>query len=124
MNQRIYPSWEQIKQLKNPLTEGEIHLLKFLDDNLPTDPNWTESQKLSEYQGWLIFAQPFLNGSRPDVIIFNPYVGIVIYEVKDWKLAHYKWKKDYEGYTSLFVSDSRGSYPIKNPINQSRKIMA
>lgn len=118
MNQRIYPSWEQIKQLKNPLTEGEIHLLKFFDDNLPTDPNWTESQKLSEYQGWLIFAQPFLNGSRPDVIIFNPYVGIVIYEVKDWKLAHYEWKKDYEGYTSLFVSDSKGSYPIKNPINQ------
>ena len=45
MNQRIYPSWDQIKQLKNPLTEGEIHLLKFLDYNLPTDPNWTESQK-------------------------------------------------------------------------------
>jgi len=117
MSNRIYPSWEQIKQLKNPFTEGEMYLLKFLDSNLPTDPNWTDQQKLSEYQGWLIFAQPFLNGSRPDVIIFNPYVGIVIYEVKDWKIEHYKWKK-VDNYNRLFVSDSKGSYRIKNPINQ------
>ena len=117
MKQRIYPSWEQIKQLKNPLTEGERHLLEFLDKNLPIDSSWNESQKLSEYNGWLIFAQPFLNGSRPDVVIFNPNVGIVIYEVKDWNRSHYEWKRD-EGYSRLFVSDSKGSYPVKNPIDQ------
>lgn len=118
MTQRIYPSWEQIEKLKNPLTEGELHLLKYLDRNLPADRNWTKDKKLIEYRGWLIFAQPFLNGSRPDVIIFNPFVGIVIYEVKDWKLFHYEWKKDHDGYTSLFVSDSKGSYPVKSPIDQ------
>jgi len=45
MTQRIYPSWEQIEQLKNPLTEGELHLLKYLDNNLPADRNWTKDKK-------------------------------------------------------------------------------
>ncbi|MFH1008244.1 MAG: NERD domain-containing protein [Candidatus Latescibacterota bacterium] len=92
--------------------------MKYLDDNLPRDHNWTKQQKLTDYNGWLIFSQPFLNGSRPDIIIFNPNVGIVIYEVKDWKLENYMWEKDDEGKETLFVHDTGGRYPIKNPIHQ------
>ena len=34
---RVIPSWEQIEQFKQPLTEDERYLLKFLDDNLKKD---------------------------------------------------------------------------------------
>ncbi len=115
---RLHPNWEQLNQLNNPLTEGERALIKYLDDNLPKDTTWNNKKKLNEYKGWLIFAQPFLNGSRPDIIIYHPFVGIVIYEVKDWQLNNYKWGKDEYNRTVLSVSDSRGSYFVKSPIKQ------
>lgn len=118
MTNRIYPTWEQINHWNNPLTEGERALLTYFDAHLPTDNSWTDTQHLKEYKGWLIFAQPFLNGSRPDVVIYNPYVGIVIYEVKDWRLENYSWGKDVDGRTTLFVTDGRGKYPVKSPIKQ------
>ncbi|MDW7690436.1 AAA family ATPase [Flammeovirgaceae bacterium SG7u.111] len=85
MESRIFPNWGELNELNNPLTEGEKTLLTYLDKYLPVDRRWTKDQPLTDYDGWLIFAQPFLNGTRPDIIIFNPFVGIVIYEVKDWK---------------------------------------
>ncbi len=115
---RLYPNWEQLNQMNNPLTEGEKSLIKYLDDNLPQDQTWNASKPLSDYKGWLIFAQPFLNGTRPDVIIYHPYVGIVIYEVKDWRLENYSWDKDADNRTTLYVSDQRGSYPVKSPVKQ------
>ena len=117
MANRIFPNWQTITQLPNPLTRGEKFLLEYLDKYLP--------------QEWMIFAQPYLNGVRPDVIIFRPNVGVVIYEVKDWKLNSYEWDDDnfdydFEGIESdeqkkrkgLFVKDRFGKYPIKNPIRQ------
>lgn len=118
MVSRIYPNWEELNNLNNPLTEGEKELLKFLDTFLPRDANWTIDKKLTEYKGWLIFAQPFLNGSRPDIVIYHPYVGLVIYEVKDWKIENYHWSKNSDGFTTLFVRDSQGEYPIKSPVKQ------
>lgn len=118
---RLYPNWEQLNASKNPLTEGERYFIEYLDKLLPKDSSWTEDRKLSEYKGWLIFAQPFLNGSRPDVIIYNPYVGLIIYEVKDWKAVHYSWnvvKDEEKRPTTLFVSDSKGKYKIKRPDKQ------
>ena len=117
MENRLYPTWQQLEEQNNPLTVGEKSLIKFFDDYLPKDPNWKPApglKNLKDYKGWLIFAQPFLNGTRPDIIIFNPQVGLVIYEVKDWNLDNYEWRKG-EG---LFVNDRRGSYPVKSPIDQ------
>lgn len=117
MENRLYPTWQQLEEQNNPLTAGEKALIKYLDTYLPKDLKWKKEPgryNLKDYNGWLIFAQPFLNGARPDIIIFNPQVGIVIYEVKDWNLDNYEWKKG-EG---LFVHDGRGSYPIKSPIDQ------
>ncbi len=65
----------------------------------------------------MIFSQPFLNGLRPDVVVFNPDIGIMIYEVKDWQLDRYSWEGDPKNKV-LHVHDSRGSYPIKNPVSQ------
>lgn len=66
---RIYPSWDEIKNLENPLNEGENALVRFLDENLPDD--------------WKIFVRPHLNNSRPNVAILNPEVGLMIYTVRD-----------------------------------------
>lgn len=121
MFSRIIPSWKQIKQFKQPLTEGELFLLKFLDDNLKKDDSFQDND-LTKYNGWLIFVQPFLNGSRPDIIIFNPSVGAQIFEVKDWNLYNYSFEihkgGDAKNHRVFCVSDSNGTYPIKSPIKQ------
>ena len=113
MENRLYPTWEQLEEQHNPMTAGEKALIRYLDTFLPKDINWKKDQGLKNYQGWLIFAQPFLNGTRPDVIIFNPQVGLVIYEVKDWNLDNYQYKQG-----ELYVSDGKGSYAVKSPIDQ------
>ncbi len=118
MFSRVIPSWEQIGQFKQPLTDGERCLLQFLNANLKKDDLF-QSNDLTKYNGWLIFVQPFLNGSRPDIIIFNPYVGVQIFEVKDWNLDNYSFGRESDkSYKKLFVSDGRGRYPIKSPIKQ------
>lgn len=60
------------------MTRGEETLTLFLDKNLPKE--------------WKIYVQPYLNGSRPDIVILNPKVGAMVYEVKDYKLSTYNWK--------------------------------
>jgi hypothetical protein len=96
---RIYPSWHEIEQFRNPLEPGERHLAEFLDKNLP--------------DGWDIYVQPFLNGDRPDIVIMNPKVGVMIYEVKDWNLEHY-CRDD----GRICVEDGSGEYEVLNPIDQ------
>jgi hypothetical protein len=117
IHSRIFPSWEQISNLKNFLTEGERALLNFLDENLPFDVTWKEEESLHNYKGWLIFVQPYLNNTRPDIVIFHPWIGVVIYEVKDWDLNLYQWGNNGEG-TQLFVTNGIGRYPVLSPINQ------
>lgn len=95
MKNRIYPAWDEIKKFHDPLTDGENKLAHFLDNTLP--------------ENWKIFVQPYLNGSKPDIIVFNPQVGVMIYEVKDWNLNLYHWENG-----QLIVSDSNGSYSIKD----------
>lgn len=118
MFSRLIPSWEQIKDFKQPLTEGEAHLLKFLDDTLKKDETFKEGDDKAKYNGWLIFVQPFLNGSRPDIIIFHPNIGVQIIEVKDWNLNNYSFDKNSMGKWDFYVTDSKGSYPIKSPVKQ------
>ncbi len=108
MFSRVIPSWEQIDQFKQPLTEGERHLIKFLDENLKKD-DFFQGDDLAKYNGWLIFVQPFLNGSRPDIIIFNPNVGVQIFEVKDWNLKNYSFGTQ---------GNSRGIHAKKSPVQQ------
>jgi hypothetical protein len=112
---------EQISQFKQPLTAGEFCLLEYLENNLKKDPDFNGGN-LAEYNGWLIFVQPFLNGSRPDIIIFNPRVGVQIFEVKDWDLRHYSFENrkgnDSKIHKVFCVSDRNGTYQIKSPIKQ------
>ncbi|MDR3178122.1 MAG: UvrD-helicase domain-containing protein [Campylobacteraceae bacterium] len=121
MFSRVIPSWEHIQNFKQPLTEGEIYLLKFLAKNLKRDANFKDGDDLADYNGWLIFVQPFLNGCRPDIIIFNPNVGVQIIEVKDWNLDNYSYKEvKYKNRSewNFCVSDHKGTYEIKSPVKQ------
>jgi Superfamily I DNA and RNA helicases len=110
---RIFPNWAQIEAQYNPLTEGERALLEYFDDNLPRDDKWKDGDKLVDYHGWLIFSQPYLDGMRPDVVIFNPFIGATIYEVKDWNLALYSISDG-----SIYVSDGNNRHEVLSPIIQ------
>ena len=76
MKNRIYPTWKEIQKFHKPLEDGEKRLARFLDDKLPEE--------------WMIFVQPHLNGKTPDIVVFNPQVGVMIYEVKDNNLSSYR----------------------------------
>lgn len=121
---RVIPDWKILNDLKQPLTNGERFLIEFLDKNLQQDRgfvydhNKSRNENLSNYKGWLIFVQPFLNGSRPDIILLHPFVGCQIIEVKDWDLLHYSFEKDDFGKYEFCVSDRNGTYAIKSPIKQ------
>ncbi|WP_414469281.1 UvrD-helicase domain-containing protein [Methanobacterium sp. ACI-7] len=71
-NTRIYPSWDIIEKFEEPLSEGENALARFLDKNLDS--------------GWKIFVKPQLNNSKPNIVIMNSKVGLMVYTVKDLKV--------------------------------------
>lgn len=78
----LYPPLDAIQRLKVPPTHGERKLLEVL------------LQKLGdEYE---IFFQPFVNGDNPDFAILKKGGGVILIEVKDWKLDHYGIKENFE----------------------------
>lgn len=72
----VYPDLENIQRLKVEPTDGEWHLVKFLQENLD-----------APYE---IFFNPYLDGDRPDIIILKEYVAAFIIEIKDWNLSSYR----------------------------------
>lgn len=103
---KVYPAFETIKKFKQRPTEGELHLLEFLMENLDDD--------------YEIFFNPYLNGDRPDVIVFRYGYGLLIFEVKDWNLSNFTvdegeaWHYDGPG-------SGWGSPVVKSPIAQVYK---
>lgn len=116
---RIFPAWDDINRLKAPLTKGERYLAEYLDKNLPKDDKFNyKTQSLSEYNGWLIFLQPFLNGLRPDVVIFHPKIGVQIIEVKDWNLRHYAYQD-----RDVYYGDNKILSPVRQVQRYKEKIL-
>ena len=119
---RIFPDWDEIINFNQKLTDGEMALAKFLDDNLPRGEQKLDLNKIESFDGWLIFIQPYLNGCRPDIIILNPQVGIQIFEVKDWDLRNYVLKQEKKGNNfvryNLYVRNKKGENIIKKPQQQ------
>src|SRR4051812_39271633 len=73
---RLFPPPEAIRQLTVPPTEGEWALLtafqRHLDDTFE------------------VYFQPYLNGDNPDIVVVRRGHGVLIVEVKDWRLASYR----------------------------------
>ncbi|MBU0697764.1 MAG: NERD domain-containing protein/DEAD/DEAH box helicase [Bacteroidetes bacterium] len=71
----LNPELEVIKRQKEQPTAGEWHLLHFLLNSLD--------------DSYEIYFQPYLNGDKPDIILMRKGSGVLIIEVKDWRLEHY-----------------------------------
>ena len=71
----LNPDIETIQKLRQKPTEGELYLLKFLNENLDDT--------------FEVFFQPYLNGDMPDIIIMRKGSGVYIIEVKDYNLDIY-----------------------------------
>ncbi len=96
---RVHPSWSQILREGVNLGPGIGFLARFLDEHLPPE--------------WEIYPQPYLNGDRPDLVLLNPDVGVMIYEIKNWDLsAFYR-----EGRTVLLRGHG-DDYGVLNPLAQ------
>jgi len=93
----FYPEIEIAKKSHQPLTEGELYLINFFISSL--DKN-TE-----------VYIQPLINGDQPDIVLVKKRVGIIIIEVKDWKLEYFK----IEGTTWRLKSNN---VELKSPFNQ------
>ena len=96
---RLFPNWEALDHLSKPLERGERALVMLLDAKLPAE--------------WLIFVQPYLNEMRPDVVVLNPNLGMVVIEVKDWTLGRYR----HEG-SVLRARTARSSWIEEDPVRK------
>jgi len=72
---KVFPDLEKAQQSKQPPTEGELFLLRYLESNFDDD---TE-----------VYFQACFDGDRPDIVIMKKNVGLIIVEVKDWNLRNY-----------------------------------
>lgn len=88
----IDPPIEALEASPQQLTAGEWEVLKYFAAQLG--------------QKWEIYVQPHLNGLRPDFVLLNPSVGIVVVEVKDWDLSamDYRYIADRGGVPRLWAT--------------------
>jgi hypothetical protein len=100
---QIFPPFENIDRLKQVPTEGELFLLKHL------------ARIFSNNQNIEIYYQPFINGTRPDIVILNKNTGVTIIEVKDWDLDNYYVNKEND-WCLTYNGDK-----IKSPYSQVQK---
>ncbi len=86
MSRVVVPARSELANLPTPLTDGEREVLDFFDQHL--DPSWE------------IYVQPYLNGLRPDFVLLNPSVGMVVFEVRDWAqdALEYEWREPETGH--------------------------
>lgn len=94
---KFFPDLKDIKSLKQKPTVGEYHVLEILK-NLS-----------NEYE---IYYQPYINGYNPDIIVLRKNYGVLVIEVKDWQLVHYRI------YENDKWSLKKDDTPIKSPIMQ------
>lgn len=97
----LYPNLETILNGKVKPEPGELHLLKYLINNLDDT--------------FEIYFNPMLNGDRPDVVILRKGFGVLIIEVKDYNLNSY----ELDNRKNWIVKNNKAR--IKSPISQALK---
>jgi hypothetical protein len=98
----LIPEYSQIIIQKVQPTEGELHLLNFLDAHLD--------------KSFEVYFNPFMNGDRPDIVLMRKGFGVMIIEVKDYHLQYYKLDEK-----KNFVIKSSNTKTFSSPINQVLK---
>lgn len=101
------PSIEKIQQFRVQPTEGEWHLLHFLESTLD--------------DSFEVYFNPFLNGDRPDVVVMRKGAGVMIIEVKDWDLDLYGVDDRRHWYLKHPKNAGESNAHLKSPIDQAYK---
>ena len=96
---RLHPDMDQILRGRQPPTEGELYLLQYLQVRFDPEAD--------------VFFQPCFNGDRPDIVLIKKDIGVIIIEVKDWDLAHYRVDEKNQW------SVKNGSQPLRGPFAQA-----
>ena len=104
---QFIPSIEKIQQFHVQPTEGEWHLLRFLESNLD--------------DSFEVYFNPFLNGDRPDIVIMRRGGGVIIIEVKDWDLNLYTVDNRKHWHLTFPKNAGETKAYIKSPIDQVYK---
>jgi Nuclease-related domain/UvrD-like helicase C-terminal domain/AAA domain len=86
---------------KNPKTSGERRVAKLLQ-RLPDD--------------WLIYYEPTIGDRRPDFIVMAPALGLLIIEVKSWKLRTVKSATSKD----VHLTTAQGTVAKKHPLDQAQ----
>ncbi len=95
----LIPNIEVAKASKQKPTHGEIFLLEFLARHFGDEAE--------------VYFQPCFNGDRPDVVVMDKTLGIIIVEVKDWNLQSYRVDSSNKWWLK------NGKQPIKPPFQQA-----
>jgi hypothetical protein len=98
----LIPSYEKVLTMKVKPEEGELYLLKFLDNELDSS--------------FEVYFNPFMNGDRPDIVIMRKGYGVMVIEVKDYNLDLYELDD-----RKNFVIKSNKTKTYKSPISQVLK---
>ena len=93
----------ELSKRSTPLDQGEQQVFDFLSNRIRNTK-------------WKLYTHPPLNGLRPDFVLTNPAVGIVIFEVKNWNTQNYFYSKD-SGYIVVNKLENASQHVI-NPIDQ------
>lgn len=101
---QFIPSLEKIRQFRVQPTEGEWHLLRFLEGTLD--------------DSYEIYFNPFLNGDRPDVVIMRKGGGVMIIEVKDWNLDSYTVDEKRHWHLKHPKNDAEARTRLSSPVQQ------
>ena len=104
---QFIPSIDRIQQFRIQPTEGEWHLLHFLEQTLD--------------DSYEVYFNPFLNGDRPDVVIMQKGGGVMIIEVKDWDLDLYELDDKKHWHLKFPKNEGEKGAYIKSPIDQVLK---
>lgn len=101
---KLFPSIDLIKNLRVEPTSGELALLIFLQDTLD--------------DSYEIYFQPYLNGDNPDIILLRENSGVMIIEVKDWKLDYYELSPNKHWLLKNVQNTFGKKQIVKSPIQQ------
>lgn len=106
-SRKISPPIDSLSSLRQPLTLGELKVLRFFDTYLDS--------------AWEIYIQPHLNGLRPDFVLLHPNRGIAVFEIKDWDVSavRYHYRASAGRYPILMAErDGKGFRAPADPFQQ------
>lgn len=90
------------EKIKDSATSGEEKLVRLLR-RLPED--------------WTVYYEPRVGKYQPDIVILAPHLGLLVIEVKDWKMSSILSVN--QETMELLPSGAGASSFVKNPLRQA-----